>query len=120
MKRAMVLALACALLLTACAGDKRYGVGTGSHIQAAVDATNTYLQNTSTETGFRVALEAIDGNYARARADRAGAKPVYVLLQHQPDQSWKVLGSGETIDPALYKQFKVPSDIQLPSTSDRG
>ena len=119
MKRAMVLALACALLLTACAGDRRLGVGTGSHIQGAVDAALLHLQNTSTNT-YKVALEAIDGDYARARGDSKGMKPMYVLLQQQDDASWKVLGSGEMIDPALYKQFNVPSDIQLPSTSDRG
>ncbi|MBC8075717.1 MAG: hypothetical protein H7Y32_06530 [Chloroflexales bacterium] len=119
MKRVLVLMLACALL-TACAGDTRLGVGTGSHIQGAVDAAIIHLQNTSTETGYKVALEAIDGDYARARADLRGAKPMYVLMQQQPDASWTVLGSGETIDPALYQQFNVPNDIRLPSQSDRG
>jgi len=118
MKRVLVLVLACALL-AACTGDTRLGVGTGSHIQGAVDAAIIHLQNTSTTT-YKVTLEAIDGDYARARADAKDAKPMYVLMQQQPDASWTVLGSGETIDPALYQQFNVPNDIRLSSQSDRG
>ena len=83
---------------------------------AIIAATKTYVAANSGMTKINVAVEKVDGDFARAKVspqDAGTADPAWVFLKKK-DGKWTGLTLGTSFGPDDYQQFGIPKSLRIP------
>ncbi len=82
---------------------------------AIVSAAQKYVAANSAISKVRVAVEKVDGNYARAKAtpaDASAADAAWVFLKNQ-NGSWTGLTLGTSFSPEDYRELGIPRSLWI-------
>ena len=82
---------------------------------AIAAAAEKYVAANSAIAGVRVAVEKIDGKYARAKAtprDPSKADPAWVFLKKEND-TWTGLTLGTAFAPEDYREHGIPRSLWI-------
>jgi len=82
---------------------------------AIIAATKTYVAANSGMTKINVAVEKVEGDFARAKVspqDAGTADPAWVFLKKK-NGKWTGLTLGTAFGPEDYQQFGIPTSLRI-------
>lgn len=100
--------IALVLLLGLAAGCQR-----GEDLQAISAAAARYVENETGREGLQATVEAVEGDFARARVVAPGDSldPVVVFLREDDEEGWYGLVYGTAFGPDEYQALEIPRGL---------